>query len=145
MKTNFKQKKYVELEEFKNYLKQIIGKNENLTRFDFENYIKRVYNVSFYDSLQNYYDANYINVKVTQIKDFVDVLAFNIVSTNYRVTCIPKELNKKYGDVFVYYSYNGNIITDMFVQNIGLKYCNFWGIFKPDGEEMIKKNIKLYW
>lgn len=145
MKVDLKQKKYAELEEFKSELIQTIGKNENLTRFDFENYIKKAYKVNFYDSLQNYYDSNHINIKVTQIKDFVDVLAFDIVSSDYRMTCIPKEFNKKYGDVFVYYSYKEDKITDMFVQNIGLKYCGYWGIFKSGGEELIRKNIKLYW
>lgn len=108
-------------------------------------YIKKVYNVKFYDSLQNYYDANHINIKVTQIKDSVDVLTFEIVSNNYRMTCIPKEFNKKFGDVFVYYSYNENTITDMFIQNMGLEYSGYWGIFMPNGEEIIRKNIKLYW
>ncbi len=101
--------------------------------------------MKFYDSLQNYYDANNINIKVTQIKDFVDALAFDIVSSDYRMTCIPKEFNKKYGEVFIYYSYKDNMITDMFVQNIGLEYCGFWGVFKPRGEETIKKNLSLYW
>lgn len=140
-----KVKKLKQLDEFKAELKQMFGKDSNFTRFDFERYIKAKYSVKFYDSLQEYYDKNNEKVDVYDIKQFVDVLAFNIVEQDYRVACIPKELNQKYGAVFIYYSYKDSIITDMFIDNIGIKNANYWGIFEPNGEDIIRKNIKLYW
>jgi hypothetical protein len=144
-KKNVYKVKLQELENFKNELFSIFGKKLEFNRFDFEKYIKINYNVSFYDSLQEYYDKKNINIKVDDIRDFVDVLAFEIVKSNYRVTEISGNYfnGGKNGSTFVYYSYKNSEIIDIFVHNSGLKYCNFWGIFTSNGEKKIIQNLEI--
>lgn len=143
---NIYKNKLQEFENFKNEIYLILGKRSGFNRFDFEKYIKRKYNVVFYDSLQEYYDKHSINLKVDDIKDFVDVLAFNIVKENYRVTEIKGNYfnDGKNGATFIYYSYNEEELTDMFIHNSGLKYCNFWGIFRSNGEKFILQNLEKF-
>lgn len=104
---NIYKNKLQEFENFKNELYLIQGKNSGFNKFNFEKYIKRKYNVVFYDLLQEYYDKHNINLKVDDIKDFVDVLAFDIVKANYRVTEIKGNyfIDSKDGAIFIYYNY----------------------------------------
>lgn len=143
MKNEYKNK-VRELESFKEELLATIGKNEKLNRFDFEKYIKCKYNAKFYDSLQEYYDKNGIDLKVDDIRDFVDYLAFDIVESSYRVTEIKGNYfkNAKYGSTFVYYSYEKDKIVDMFIHNSGIKYSLYWGVFRDDGEKIIRQNLQ---
>lgn len=147
MKKNIYEDKLRNLEDFKKELKNIIGKDTNLNRYDFEKYINLKYHVKFFNSLQEYYDKNNIKETVEDIKDYVDCLAFNIVETTYRVTEIKGSYfnNGKNGSAFVYYSYIDDQIIDLFVNEAGLKYGNFWGIFVANGEDKIRKNLDLYW
>lgn len=135
------QKKLQEYQNFKNEVFSILGKKTKLNRFDFEKYIKIKFDAVFYDSLQEYYRKKNINVKVDNIKDFVDILAFHIVERNYRVTMVDKDTFKP---TFIYYSYNNDELTDIYIHNSGIKGSSFWGIFISNGDKIIEQNLKRY-
>lgn len=140
-----KESKIKSLNLFKNELKKILGKDSNFSRYDFEKFLKAKYQCKFYNSLKEYYAAKYPNIDVTDSHDFVDCLAFGIVDSNhYRVIDIAYKMTPQTTEALVYYSYEGDHITDIFFQYGELDNQNFWGLFEYNGENVILKNIELY-
>lgn len=118
------------LDDFKKRLKLILGKDSDFIRFDFERYIFKMYGAQFHNSLQELYQSQGEDIIINDDKEYVDCLAFQIVSNRYRVA----EIKGKYfngnnkGQTTLLYSYDGNYITDMFCHVAGLKDADMWGL-----------------
>lgn len=140
---NKKQLKIEDFERFKKELKVLLGKDENLGKNDFEAFLNKKYRCIFYNSVEAYMKATYSDIKVGDPCDCVDYLAFDIIkSGRYRVALIAKKETSQKIESLIYYSFDGDTITDMFFQYGELENQCFWGIFEPNGENLIRKNIK---
>lgn len=147
MKINEHWKKtLIEIEEFKKQLKALLGKSSDFKVNDIELYIKKVYNKKFFDSLEEYYEQCHGKIiEKEDIKDYIDCLGYPVIEKKYKVVEITKALNGKKVSTMVFFNYDNNDITKVYLEGDNIDNVGIYGIFEKDGETKMLNALKQWY
>lgn len=107
---------FAEIENDKAEIKAVFGKDNNLTLDDFIKYCETKYNCVWYDSVDEWLKKWY-NKKV-DYNTYIDDFAMDIIKTTHKIVDLSMCNTNKFGDwTKVFFSYENNIITDMYIEN----------------------------
>lgn len=147
MKVNEQWKKtLIKLEEFKKQLKALLGKCDNFKVKDFEKYIKIAYGLDFYDSLEEYYEKCHGKlIAKDDLEDYIDCLGYEVIKKKYKVVEITKNLTGKKVSTMVFFNYDGNTITNIYLEGDNTDNIGMFGIFEKDGEKKMLNALKQWY
>lgn len=136
----------IKIEEFKKQLGTILGKRSNFKVKDFETYINKMYGLDFYDSLEKYYEQCHGKIiEKEDIKDYIDCLGYPVIEKKYKVVEITKALNGKKVSTMVFFNYDNNDITKVYLEGDNIDYVGIYGIFEKDGETKMLNALKQWY
>lgn len=147
MKINEQWKKtLIEIEEFKKQLKALLGKSSDFKVNDIELYIKKVYNKKFFDSLEEYYEQCHGKIIAKEdLEDYIDCLGYEVIKKKYKVAEITKNVKNKKAYTMVFFNYEGNTITNIYLEGDNIDNLGMFGIFEKDGETKMLNALKQWY
>lgn len=136
----------IEIEEFKKQLKALLGKSSDFKVNDIELYIKKVYNKKFFDSLEEYYEQCHGKIIAKEdLEDYIDCLGYEVIKKKYKVAEITKNVKNKKASTMVFFNYEGNTITNIYLEGDNIDNLGMFGIFEKDGETKMLNALKQWY
>lgn len=140
------EKTLIQIKEFKEQLKTLLGKCDNFKVKDFETYIKKMYGLDFYDSLEEYYEKYHGKLIAKEnLEDYIDCLGYEVIKKKYKVLEITKNLKGKKVSTMVFFNYDGNTITNIYLEGDNIDNLGMFGIFEKDGEKKMLNALKQWY
>lgn len=136
----------IKIEEFKKQLGTILGKRSNFKVKDFETYINKMYGLDFYDSLEEYYEQCHGKIIAKEdLEDYIDCLGYEVIKKKYKVAEITKNVKNKKASTMVFFNYEGNTITNIYLEGDNIDNLGMFGIFEKDGETKMLNALKQWY
>lgn len=105
-----------------------------------------MYGLDFYDSLEQYYEQCHRKIIAKDdLEDYIDCLGYEVIKKKYKVVEITKNLKGKKVSTMVFFNYDGNTITKIYLEGDNTDNIGMFGIFEKDGEKKMLNALKQWY